>query len=72
VKAALAADKTLIAGVSVFDVFEGGSLGADKKSLAIAVMLAPKDKTLTDQEIEAVSGKVVAEVQRATGGQIRG
>lgn len=72
VKAALAADKALIAGVSVFDVFEGGSLGADKKSLAIAVTLAPKDKTLTDQEIEAVSGKIVAEVQRATGGQIRG
>jgi phenylalanyl-tRNA synthetase beta chain len=72
VRAALAADKALIAGVSVFDVFEGGSLGADKKSLAIAVTLAPKDKTLTDQEIDAVSAKVVAEVQRATGGQIRG
>lgn len=72
VKAALAADKALISEVSVFDVFEGGSLGADKKSLAIAVTLAPKDKTLTDQEIDAVSAKVVAEVQRATGGHIRG
>jgi phenylalanyl-tRNA synthetase beta chain len=71
VKAALAADKALIAGVSVFDVFEGGTLGADKKSLAIAVTLAPKEKTLTDQEIEAVSGKIVAEVKRATGGEIR-
>lgn len=72
VKAALAADKTLIADVSVFDVFEGGSLGADTKSLAIAVTLAPKEKTLTDQEIEAVCGKIVAEVKRVTGGQIRG
>jgi phenylalanyl-tRNA synthetase beta chain len=71
VKAALAADKALIAGVSVFDVFEGGSLGAGRKSLAIAVTLAPKDKTLTDPEIEAISAKIVAEVQRATGGQIR-
>ncbi|MET0568595.1 MAG: phenylalanine--tRNA ligase subunit beta, partial [Hyphomicrobiaceae bacterium] len=71
VKAALSADKALISGVSVFDVFEGGSLGADKKSLAIAVTLAPKDKTLTDQDIETVSGKIVSEVQRATGGQIR-
>jgi phenylalanyl-tRNA synthetase beta chain len=71
VKAALAADKALIAGVSVFDVFEGGTLGVDKKSLAIAVTLAPKEKTLTDQEIEAVSGKIVAEVKRATGGEIR-
>ncbi|NJO22461.1 MAG: phenylalanine--tRNA ligase subunit beta [Sphingomonadales bacterium] len=71
VRAALAVDKALIASVSVFDVFEGGSLGANKKSLAIAVTLAPKDKTLTDPEIEAISAKIVAEVQRATGGQIR-
>ncbi|MFM9850801.1 MAG: phenylalanine--tRNA ligase subunit beta [Hyphomicrobiaceae bacterium] len=72
VKAAFSADKALIAGVLVFDVFDGGTLAGDKKSLAITVMLAPKVKTLTDQEIEAVSAKIVAEVQRATGGQIRG
>ncbi|MFM9943326.1 MAG: phenylalanine--tRNA ligase subunit beta [Hyphomicrobiaceae bacterium] len=72
IKAARNADKALISGVDVFDVFEGGSLGADKKSLAIEVTLAPKDKTLTDAEIEAIAGKVVAEVKRATGGVIRG
>ena len=72
VRAAQGADKALIAAVSVFDVFEGGSLGHDKKSLAIAVTLAPKDRTLTDQDIEAVSQKIIAEVRRATGGEIRG
>ncbi len=71
-KAAQGADKALIAGVRVFDVFEGGSLGVDKKSLAIEVTLAPKLKTLTDAEIEAVAAKVIAEVGRATGGVIRG
>lgn len=71
-RAAQNADKALIANVTVFDVFEGGSLGQDKKSLAIEVTLAPKEKTLTDQEIEAVSKKIIAEVKRATGGEIRG
>ena len=71
VKAALAADKKLIAGVSVFDLFEGESLGAGKKSLALEVTLQPRDKTLTDQEIEAVAARIVAAVGKATGGEIR-
>ncbi len=72
VKAALAADKALIVDVSVFDVFEGGAIPTGKKSLAIEVTLQPKERTLTDGEIEAVAGKVVAEVRKATGGEIRG
>ena len=71
VKAAAGADKALISEVNVFDVFEGESLGAGKKSLAIEVTLQPKDKTLTDAEIEAVAAKVVAEVKKATGGELR-
>ena len=71
VKAVLAADKKLISGVSVFDLFEGASLGAGKKSLALEVTLQPTDKTLTDEEIEAVAARVVAEVKKATGGEIR-
>ena len=72
VRAAQAADKALISGVKVFDVFEGGSLRADQKSLAIEVTLSPRERTLTDDEIEAVGKKVVAEVKRTTGGDIRG
>src|SRR5262249_27581306 len=71
IKAVLAADKTLITGVKVFDLFEDASLGAGKKSLALEVTLQPTDKTLTDEEIEAVSAKVVAQVKKATGGDIR-
>jgi phenylalanyl-tRNA synthetase beta chain len=70
-RAAMAADKTLIAGVSVFDLFEGKSLGVGKKSLALEVTLQPREKTLTDAEIEAVAQRIVAEVKKATGGQIR-
>ncbi len=71
VRAAQSADKALISNVSVFDIFEGPSLGAGRKSLAIEVTLQPREKTLTDEEIEAVSAKVVAAVKKATGGEIR-
>jgi phenylalanyl-tRNA synthetase beta chain len=72
VRAASGADKALIAGVTVFDVFEGGNLAAEgKKSLAIEVTLQPT-QTMTDQEIEAVSQKIIEDVKKATGGEIRG
>ncbi len=72
IKAASSADKALISNVTVFDVFEGGSLAAEgKKSLAIEVTLQPVSDTLTDKEIESVAAKIVAEVKKATGGEIR-
>lgn len=72
VKAAQGADKALIESVSVFDAYEGEGLGAGRKSLAIAVRLQPKEKTLTEAEIEAVGAKIVAAVAKATGGILRG
>jgi phenylalanyl-tRNA synthetase beta chain len=72
VRAAQSAEKKLIANVVVFDLFEGKNLGEGKKSLAIEVTLQPREKTLTDEEIEAVAAKVAAEVKKATGGEIRG
>jgi phenylalanyl-tRNA synthetase beta chain len=72
IKAATAADKTLITNVIVFDVFEGGALAAEgKKSLGIEVTLSPGSATLTDKDIEAVSAKIVDGVTKATGGVIR-
>ena len=72
VKAAQGVDKALIAGVNVFDVYEGKGIEDGKKSIAIEVTLQPRDKTLTDEEIEAVSAKIVAEVSKRTGGVLRG
>jgi phenylalanyl-tRNA synthetase beta chain len=75
VKAARAADKALVAQVSVFDEFAGpkaeAQLGAGKKSLAIAVRLQPTVATLTEVEIEAVASRIVAGVSKATGGALR-
>jgi phenylalanyl-tRNA synthetase beta chain len=72
VRAAAGADRALIAHVGVFDVFTGTGVPEGKKSLAIEVTLQPREKTLTDAEIEAVAAKIVAAVSKATGGELRG
>ncbi|WP_439111139.1 phenylalanine--tRNA ligase subunit beta [Lentibacter sp.] len=72
VNAAAGADKALIEDVRVFDEFIGGSLGEGKKSLAITVRMQPIDKTLKDEDIEAVAAKIVEKVSKATGGSLRG
>ncbi len=71
VQAARKAERNLIEQVSVFDVFAGPSLGEGKKSLGLEVTLQPRDRSLTDEEIEAISNKIIAAVEKATGGQIR-
>ena len=72
VNAAAGADKALIEDVRVFDEFAGGSLGEGRKSLAISVRMQPTGKTLTEEDIEAVSAKIVEKVGKATGGVLRG
>ncbi|ESZ50631.1 phenylalanine--tRNA ligase subunit beta [Mesorhizobium sp. M1148] len=71
VRAALAADKKLVTGVSVFDVFEGASLGTAKKSIAIEVSIQPVEKTLTDEDFEALAKRIVDNVGKQTGGMLR-
>jgi phenylalanyl-tRNA synthetase beta chain len=72
VRAAQGVDRKLIAGVTVFDVYEGKGIDEAKKSIAIAVTIQPREKTLTDQEIDAVAAKIVAEVAKKAGGTLRG
>ncbi|MGE5545887.1 MAG: phenylalanine--tRNA ligase subunit beta [Solirubrobacterales bacterium] len=72
VRAARNADKALISDVTVFDLYEGPNVGVGKKSLAISATLQPTEKTLTDEEIEAVAKKVVDAVVKATDGVLRG
>ena len=65
VRAAQGADKKLISNVAVFDVYEGKGIDPDKKSIAISVTLQPREKTMTDEEIEALASKIVGEVTQA-------
>lgn len=72
VRAARNADKALVADVAVFDLYEGPHVGEGKKSIAVSVTLQPVEKTLTDDEIEAVARRIVEAVVKATGGVLRG
>jgi phenylalanyl-tRNA synthetase beta chain len=70
-RAARGADRTLITGVTLFDVYQGDRLPPGTKSLAIEVVFQPRERTLTDAEIDAASEKVVAAVTKATGATLR-
>jgi phenylalanyl-tRNA synthetase beta chain len=71
VNAAAGADKALIEEVRVFDEFIGGSLGEGRKSIAVTVRLQPRDRTLTEEDIDAVAAKIVEKVTKASGGTLR-
>jgi phenylalanyl-tRNA synthetase beta chain len=60
IRAVKNAERVLIDTVSLFDVYQGKGVAEDKKSIAIAVRLQPRDKTLTDAEIEAAGARIVA------------
>src|SRR5438270_7759232 len=70
VRAAQTSDKNLITDVSVFDVYEGKGIEAGKKSVAIAVTIQPREKTMTDQEIESLASRIVTELINTTGGTL--
>jgi phenylalanyl-tRNA synthetase beta chain len=70
-RAAVSADRKLITSANVFDVYEGSGIEPSKKSIAIAVTIQPRERTMTDAEIEALSAKIVAEVGKRTGGVLR-
>ncbi len=71
-KAAQGADKKLVASASVFDIYEGPGVDADKKSVAVEVTLQPRERTLTDKDLEEVASKIVADVTKKTGAILRG
>lgn len=64
------ADK-LISRVILFDVFEGKGVPEGQKSLAVTVRIQPRDRTLTDEEIDTISERLIASVQKLTGGSLR-
>jgi phenylalanyl-tRNA synthetase beta chain len=71
VRAALGADKALVTAARVFDVYEGAGVPEGRKSVAIEVTIQPRDKTLTDAEIEQLSAKIVAAAEKAAGAKLR-
>ena len=72
VRAIEGADKDFIASVGVFDVYQGQGVPDGQKSIAIEVRIQPKDKTLSDSDIEAISKKIVAAAAKSAGATLRG
>ena len=64
-------DKELIKNVKIFDVYQGENIGSGKKSIAFSVTLEPKDKTLSDNDIDQISKKIISAVQESTGATLR-
>jgi len=65
------ADKNLIKKVKIFDVFEGGNMPQEKKSIAVNVTIQSMDKTLSQKDLDEVSQKIINIVKAKTGGTIR-
>jgi phenylalanyl-tRNA synthetase beta chain len=66
-----AADKALIAAARVFDVYQGQGVPEGQKSVAVEVLVQPREKTLTEAEIEALSAKIIAAAAKAIGAKLR-
>ena len=64
-------DKELIKAVKIFDVYQGDNIDDGKKSIAFNVIFEPKDKTLSDKDIEQISKKIISTVQQTTGATLR-
>ncbi len=70
-RAARGADRSLVSRVSLFDVFDGQTVEAGHKSLGVEVVFQPLERTFNDQDLEALSAKVVSAVEKASGAQLR-
>jgi phenylalanyl-tRNA synthetase beta chain len=72
VRAVAGADKALIEGVAIFDVYAGKGVPEGQKSLALEVTIQPREATLTDAQLEALSARIVAAAEQKVGAKLRG
>lgn len=70
-KTITAVDKQLVKEVSIFDIFSGNNIDADKKSVAMRVKIQPQEKTLTSEEIEVIGKKIVDAVAKTHSASLR-
>lgn len=70
-RAVRGADKQLITRVRVFDLFAGAGIPEGRKSVALSVRLEPRERTLTDADIEAVSRRIIDAAAKACGASLR-
>jgi len=64
-------DKNLISNINVFDVYDGGNIPINQKSIAISVTIQSLEKTLTDNDLEKINNLIIETVENRTGAKIR-
>lgn len=68
----LRAGGKMVVDVSLFDVYRGPQVGEGKKSVSFAVMLRAADRTLTDEEADAIAEKIMKRLHEEYGVVLRG
>ena len=71
VTSALKLDQNLIKSVDIFDVFTDSSIGEEKKSIAIKVTMQADDRTLSENDIQDLSSKIISTIEKETSGTVR-
>ena len=71
INAIASVDKNLISNIKVFDVYEGGNIPENQKSIAISVTIQSKEKTLNDNDLESINNLIIETVENKTGAKIR-
>ena len=64
-------DQNLIKNIKVFDVYDGGNIPENQKSIAISVTIQSTEKTLNDNDLEKINKLIVETVENKTGAKIR-
>lgn len=64
-------EKNLLKEVDVFDVYQGDKLPEGKKSYALSFILQDEEKTLTDKQIDTIMQKIMSNLERESGAEIR-
>ncbi|MBT4699182.1 MAG: phenylalanine--tRNA ligase subunit beta, partial [Alphaproteobacteria bacterium] len=64
-------DKKLIKKIRIFDVFQGGNIEKNKKSIALNLLIQSQDKTLNDNEIDELSDKIIQTMQKSFDATLR-
>lgn len=64
-------EKSLLKDISLFDVYEGKNLPEGKKSYAVSFILRDNNKTLKDEQIDKIMGKIQANLETQAGAQLR-
>ena len=65
------AENDLISDINIFDLYEGEGIPEGKKSIAISIVLQPREKTLKDSEIELICKNIISSVVKNTGAVLR-